>query len=534
MPPSTTYIATQLRQLIYYHLDNNLLDNALFLAGRLSAYEPRSPEAAYLQALCQFQSGHIKAAWDSSRIHATRGNHLGCCYIYAQASLELGRYVEGITALERSKNLWQMRNSWNQHNETRRQHLPDAAAIYCLEGKLFKAHRDLGKAVDCWAEALKLNPFMWDAFLGLCDAGAKVNVPNIYRITPDMVAMLQAMKKLDAGSTTSLDKTSTSNAPPPPQPINHTVSATPDPFSTSQSKVNGISNHGSTALWEKLNGSKVSVATVSTIAPDPDGMETPTTQIEVNEDMRNGPIPKSNWEPPLAPTRKARSNQEIGTGHGGVPPPKMRTASSKSRSWPKADFEESTVLQDPPPPALPTKRTISGQAAQSKIAQYSAAEGARRSGLLLNRPPTTAGSKISSFASSIGLGEGREIKKARATGTKARIATTATVGRVVSGNRTRPGSSDAMDNDTKEPRHLPNNVPPVPSIPPQHHRVPRTEPQQGPRSPPRPAGPLQPHLHRPSRSDVLRLSDIDPDIQLTPVLSARNTLHPRPNRSRLL
>ena len=177
-PNNNPHISSQLRQLIYYHLDNNLLRNALFLAGRLQAHEPRSSEASYLLALCQFQSGKTKAAWDSSKIHASRGNHLGCCYVYAQACLEMGRYVEGITSLERSKNLWVNRNSWGQHSETRRQHLPDAAAVYCLEGKLWKAHKDISKAVDCWVEALKINPFMWDAFLELCETGENVMIDS--------------------------------------------------------------------------------------------------------------------------------------------------------------------------------------------------------------------------------------------------------------------------------------------------------------------------------------------------------------------
>ena len=58
-----------------------------------------------------------------------------------------------------------------KHSDTRKQHLPDAAAIYCLQGKLWQAHSDTNKAIECYAEALKLNPFMWDAFLGLCDLG---------------------------------------------------------------------------------------------------------------------------------------------------------------------------------------------------------------------------------------------------------------------------------------------------------------------------------------------------------------------------
>jgi anaphase-promoting complex subunit 3 len=472
MAPSTTHITSQLRQLIYYHLDNNLVRNALFLAGRLSAYEPRSPEAAYLLATCQFQSGQYKAAWDSTRLHATRGNHLGCCYIYAQASLELGRFVEGITALERSKSLWQSRNTWNQHNETRRQHLPDAAAVYSLEGKLFKAHKDLGKAVDCWEQALKLNPFMWDAFLGLCDSGAKIAIPNIYKITPDMVAMLQAMQRSENSSVTSLDKASTSSIPLQTQPTNNINHFPPsaDPFTSSQPKANGMS-YGNNPLWERLNGSKVSVNAVSTIV-DNEGIDTPATQGNWTED---GSKP---WEPPPAPSRKARNADDIAPEYASLPPPKMRAGSVKSRIRSKADLDDAAVLQDPPPPpAPPTKRTISGQAAQTSTAQNGGLEGARRSVRLLNtaRPTTAAGSKISSLASSLGLKEGRDIKKAKAPGVKGRLATASTVGRVVSGNRNRAGSTDAMDVDSKESRPAANGVPPVPAIPQGHQKSSRTE-----------------------------------------------------------
>ena len=65
-----------------------------------------------------------------------------------------------------------IRASEDKHTDTRRQALPDAAAVHCLQGKLWHAYHDTNKAIECYAEALKLNPFMWDAFLGLCDLGA--------------------------------------------------------------------------------------------------------------------------------------------------------------------------------------------------------------------------------------------------------------------------------------------------------------------------------------------------------------------------
>lgn len=43
--------------------------------------------------------------------------------------------------------------------------------MLCLLGKLWHAHNQHNKAVECYVESLKLNPFMWDAFLGLCETG---------------------------------------------------------------------------------------------------------------------------------------------------------------------------------------------------------------------------------------------------------------------------------------------------------------------------------------------------------------------------
>lgn len=190
MALSTGHVASQLRHLIYYQLDNNLIRNALFLASRLHAYEPRSFEAQYLLALCHLHNGEVKAAFECSQASGSRGLHAGCAYVFAQACLDLGKYLDGVTALERSKPLWASKNHWSKrrqtfpstssssadritdkHSETQRQHLPDAAAVYSLQGKLWHAHKDLTKAVDCYVEALKLNPFMWDAFLGLCETG---------------------------------------------------------------------------------------------------------------------------------------------------------------------------------------------------------------------------------------------------------------------------------------------------------------------------------------------------------------------------
>jgi len=114
MSPPITSIAAQLRQLIYYHLDNSLEDNALFLAGRLHGLEPRSPEAAHLLGLCNLRMGRLKPAYDYTKEKGSKGQHLGCAYVFAQACLGLEKFAEGIFALDRARGLWAARNHWSK------------------------------------------------------------------------------------------------------------------------------------------------------------------------------------------------------------------------------------------------------------------------------------------------------------------------------------------------------------------------------------------------------------------------------------
>lgn len=115
MAPTNPHVISQLRHLIYYHLDNDLPQNALFLAGRLHAYDTRSVDSTHLVALCQLRLGQPHLAYESSKLQGSRGAHLGCAYVFAQACLLLPHHQkEGITALERSRGLWGGRNNWSK------------------------------------------------------------------------------------------------------------------------------------------------------------------------------------------------------------------------------------------------------------------------------------------------------------------------------------------------------------------------------------------------------------------------------------
>lgn len=92
---------------------------------------------------------------------------------WSEASLSGHRRITGVSKhpLRLRFYYWYLTDGIDKHSESRRQHLPDAAAVLCLQGKLWHAHKDIHKAVDCYVEALKLNPFLWDAFLGLSETG---------------------------------------------------------------------------------------------------------------------------------------------------------------------------------------------------------------------------------------------------------------------------------------------------------------------------------------------------------------------------
>ena len=440
----------------------------------MCACEPKLPEAAYLQALCQFRLGLFKAAYDSCKSFGSKGTHLGCSYVFAQSCLALEKYLEGILALDRSKGLWHARNNWNKHTDTRRQQLPDAPAVHCLLGKLWQAHKETTKAIDCYAESLKLNPFMWDAFLALCDLGVNVRIPNVFKTTPEMMSVLASGLNEEPSSFVREDL--------PPSYLAHTHQSTmsqnpinSDPFSISTNRANGDPRFNTTksALFEKFNGAtSIPNPLYGAGGPDFGGIHSPTSpRVGVAEEvpwkhdleLTLTEDPNSS-EPPLAPVRKPRTLYGLGMDFSVDAPPRMKTNSwrlkSKTHVAPEeSDHAHAHMASTNMTGVAHPKRTLSGHLSQTAASTSSTHLAAandpmapqRRSARLFNqiRPQS---SKFSASTSTLGIRDMRELKKAKATGTKGRNAQVSTVGRVVSGNRKH---GDHMDIDVKEPR---NNI----------------------------------------------------------------------------
>ncbi|KAK2624626.1 hypothetical protein QTJ16_005819 [Diplocarpon rosae] len=484
MAPSTTCVASQLRQLIYYHIDNNLLKNALFYAERLAAYDHRATESAYLLSICHFRLGDNASAYESSKPAGSRGTHLGCAYIFAQASLALERFKDGITALEKSKALWGGKNSFGKHTASSRPPLPDAAAILCLLGRLYSGYDNRIKAITCFEESLKLNPFMWDAFTNLCDMGTQINVQNIFKLNPELEAVLRANS---SDQYNSQPHSQAQSREPTQQRTEHersrpgarqmsVVNEATDPFNNVPSRgfAGGLFNtHG---LAQKLNESSPSLTNLPAAGGGgigPDAMETPTgpsASIDVSVVQNRRDIPPCQSDVPAAPARKSRTIAGLGTDFS-IDAPKMSRAASTKRiqkqlqSEPDEDSAATQALRNNglASAAGERKRTVSGQVVPRHGSEDPGAP-QRRSVRLFNqiRPTST---KSSTNVSNIGPAPGRELKKAKPPISRIMrpSSSASTVGRQVSGNR-KP-VEESMDFDHKEhnQRSWAGNVANIPS-----------------------------------------------------------------------
>lgn len=486
MAPNSATITALLKQTVYYHLDSFAYENALFFAERLQAHDPRSSDSAFILSLCHFRLGDYRSAYEISKPTGYRGIYLGCAFVFAQACLALERYKEGITALEKSRGLWSNKCDLGKHTATSRTPYPDASTVNCLLGKLYRGHDEKKKAISCFEDALKSNPFMWDAFTILCDMGVDVRVPNIFKLRDSVTRSFEreanAVEHREANLLNPLE-------PMPKKSSHHPAAQDPnDPFDLQRNAAfqdlsNGnalFADAGENDFMSKIAAARSRLAASSANANSPDGMETPPAPapaVDAQAPRNGGAI-----EPPQAPARRVRGAPEQVAPD--APPRVSYRLGSKKREKPQDQptdpltggpaslFRASNLSIS----AAERKRTVSGHPAQSRQMQ---GEEPRRSARL-NVFPRSASSRTNSGAATIGAAAGRELKKARPP--ISRIirpgSSGSSVGRVVSGNR-KPVEDNSMDIDQgAEPprtREVASQQPPPPAPKPVESEVMKIE-----------------------------------------------------------
>ena len=75
--------------------------------------------------------------------------------------------------------------------------------MLCLMGHIHRAAGDSTRAMESYVEALKLNPYLWEAFDGLVELGASLKVENCFKASSTMRALR------DSTHATNIDSSST-------------------------------------------------------------------------------------------------------------------------------------------------------------------------------------------------------------------------------------------------------------------------------------------------------------------------------------
>ncbi|KAI1433122.1 tetratricopeptide [Xylaria sp. CBS 124048] len=461
MPPSSAAVTAQLRQMIHYHLDHHSHDNALFFSERLAAHDPRSGESAYLLALCYFRLGDYRSACEVSKAAGYRGIHLNCAYIFAQTCFTLGRYKEGITALEKSRPLWSHKSSFGKHTATTRSPTPDSASVCCLLGKLYKAYDDKKKAILHFEEALKANPFMWDAFTSLCDMGVHVRTQNVFKLNDALIDGLSLdqppgilVEQKDNGATNPIEPSTKKGY------VRTAIFDAVDPFDSQRSGASNEillgNNFLSAGSGENDFMSKIHAAR-SRMAAAPEPVYDPAESPSVTNVDSSLPRAGLSVEPPQPPMRKTRNTQPTDQSLLEAPPKVgYRVASKRSQKAQEDHPPESNAALKTATSGVERKRTVSGHPVQPR----QPSEEPRRSARINMVRGTNA--RANSGAATVGAAASRELRKARPQ--ISRIvrpnSSGAGVGRTVSGNR-KPLEENGMDVDQAEAPRI-KEVPPQP------------------------------------------------------------------------
>lgn len=316
--------------------------------------------------------------------------------------------------------------------------VPDAAACWTLLGRLWKAHGDAKKAGDCFVEAHKNNPFVWEAFDGLCKVGADLKVERMFLPSAELTG-LNTMHEEETKENKAVDDSSVQEkAGPLVTQLNFNQQVfTPgaDPFGTAARNAGEPESElvGRDARFKGATGVQ------KAWKPVPSQWDTPVAGSgALDDDVAMGGVMLENQEDlaPAAPLRRPR------TGHNLERTDRPQAPALRGQSSEVIDEGVQAPAHQRKPSVGGHKRTISGQVpthtnAVATADSSTASQPPRRSNRLFGQGSSirsTRSTALDSTASSIaGRTTATERPAKAATGTRGRIGST--VGRVVSGNR---------------------------------------------------------------------------------------------------
>ncbi|PCH38327.1 TPR-like protein [Wolfiporia cocos MD-104 SS10] len=182
MPNEATlspHLCQRFSTLVWSCLDADLHKSALFYAERYFALDTSNHDARHLYATALLRSGQPHSAFFFVNL-PVQSCCSGCLEIKAKCCSALGRHREAREALEESLQDVSYTPSPSMGPRAARS-FPEESILHCRAGTMAVKGNLPENALSSFRRALLLNPFLWEAFEGLCSLG---KVPEIDELFP--------------------------------------------------------------------------------------------------------------------------------------------------------------------------------------------------------------------------------------------------------------------------------------------------------------------------------------------------------------
>ncbi|KAJ8699782.1 anaphase-promoting complex subunit cdc27 [Pleurotus ostreatus] len=176
------HLIPRIQGLVWSCIDADLTKTAVFYAERYFHMDEKNHDARHLYATALFREGQTYSA-----LHLVNRPPddicSGCLEIKAKCCTALGRHRQAREALERTVADPRYTPSLATGSRST-QPFPDEAALHCRAGTMALKGNLPEEAVISFRRALALNPFLWEAFEGLCALGASPHIDELFPPRP--------------------------------------------------------------------------------------------------------------------------------------------------------------------------------------------------------------------------------------------------------------------------------------------------------------------------------------------------------------
>ncbi|PPR03934.1 hypothetical protein CVT26_001139 [Gymnopilus dilepis] len=176
------YLCQRFRSLVWSHLDSDLTKTAVFYAERYFCMDRTNHESRHLYATALLREGQTYSALNLVN-GAQDEQCTGCLEIKAKCFTALGRHRQARDMLEatlRDTNYVSAASSSSRIAHS----FPEEAALRCRAGTTALKGNLRDKAARSFQDALNLNPYLWEAFEGLCALGIPPDIDELFPPRP--------------------------------------------------------------------------------------------------------------------------------------------------------------------------------------------------------------------------------------------------------------------------------------------------------------------------------------------------------------